>query len=529
MTRCVIYCRVSTDTQERDGTSLETQEKACTEYAEAQGWAIVGTLQDVASGFMLERPGMEQVRMLLRNAGADVVLAFAVDRLSRNQNQIGVLFDEASQTGVRLDFVTEKFEDTAVGRFILAARAFVAEVEREKIVERTQRGKAERARSGKLPQGTGRGIYGYRYDQASGTRQIEPGQAAIVEEVFDRFAAGESCRRIAANLNARGVPAFAGGRWYSLTIHRILLNETYTGRSVYRRTKSEKYRDGHSGRWKVRVSERDQDEWIEIEGATPAIISSEIYLRAKAILDDPARRARSKPSRAYPLRGRLRCLACGAPMVGQALMRGRYSYYRCRHSYGNQWSKQCDARYVATATLEGVVMRAIADLLTDPDRIVSEAIRVTGEDFEASQLERVNEELRAVEARQRRLIRLFTDGGLPEDLLEERRRELSVKRSALETERQALESQARPRIDLDDLRSSAPEYSRRVRAWLESADGDRLSLVLQATNAQVTASTTEVRISGIVPPMMTQKQDLVTIEQTSALRHGHNCRIPGDG
>jgi len=175
-------------------------------------------------------------------------------------------------------------------------------------------------------------------------------------------------------------------------------------------------------------------------------------------------------------------------------------------------------------------MRAIADLLTDPDRIVSEAIRVTGEDFEASQLERANEELRAVEARQRRLIRLFTDGGLPENLLEERRQELSVKRNALETERQALESQARPRIDLDSLRASAPEYSKRVRAWLESADGDRLGLVLQATNAQVTASTTEVRTSGTVPPMMTtQKQDLVTIEQTSALRHGHSCRTLGGG
>src|SRR5688500_17835736 len=99
---------------------------------------------------------MDQVRQLLRNADTNVVLAFAVDRLSRNQNHIGVLFDEANQSGVRLDFVTEKFEDTAVGRFILAARAFVAEVEREKIVERTQRGKAQRARSGKLPQATGR-------------------------------------------------------------------------------------------------------------------------------------------------------------------------------------------------------------------------------------------------------------------------------------------------------------------------------------------------------------------------------------
>ena len=115
-------------------------------------------------------------------------------------------------------------------------------------MERTQRGKAQRARSGKLPQATGRGIYGYRYDAAKGTRRIEPSEAAIVREVFEVFSTGASCNGIANSLNDRGVPAFGGGKWYPLTIRRILLNETYTGRSVYRRTKAEKYRDGRTGR-----------------------------------------------------------------------------------------------------------------------------------------------------------------------------------------------------------------------------------------------------------------------------------------
>ena len=55
------------------------------------------------------------------------------------------------QAGTKLQFVTEKFEDTAIGRFILAARAFIGEVELEKIAERTMRGKAERAKAGKIP------------------------------------------------------------------------------------------------------------------------------------------------------------------------------------------------------------------------------------------------------------------------------------------------------------------------------------------------------------------------------------------
>ncbi len=178
--RAIVYSRVSTDAQERDGSSLVTQERASQEYVNADGWTLLESIRDTASGYSLDRPGIERVRQLLRQGAVDVVVAYAVDRLSRNQNHIGVLFDEVEQAGARLEFVTEKFEDTAIGRFILAARAFIGEVEREKIAERTMRGKAERARSGKIPQGTGKGCYGYSYDKTSGTRAVAITQAKVV-------------------------------------------------------------------------------------------------------------------------------------------------------------------------------------------------------------------------------------------------------------------------------------------------------------------------------------------------------------
>ena len=116
-----------------------------------------------------------------------MIVAYAVDRLSRSQNHIGILFDEFETSGVTLAFVTERFEDTAVGRFILAARAFIAEVEREKIAERTMRGKEERARSGLIPQATGRGMYGYHYDPTAGRRLVNGEQAAVVRRIFEDF------------------------------------------------------------------------------------------------------------------------------------------------------------------------------------------------------------------------------------------------------------------------------------------------------------------------------------------------------
>ena len=104
--RAIVYSRVSTDAQERDGTSLVTQERASQEFVDADGWTLLESIRDTASGYSLDRPGIERVRQLLRQGAVDVVVAYAVDRLSRNQNHIGVLFDEVEQAGTLLRRLT---------------------------------------------------------------------------------------------------------------------------------------------------------------------------------------------------------------------------------------------------------------------------------------------------------------------------------------------------------------------------------------------------------------------------------------
>ena len=62
--RALIYSRVSTDAQERDGTSLDTQERACREHVQVNDWILLESVRDTASGFTLERSGIERVRQL---------------------------------------------------------------------------------------------------------------------------------------------------------------------------------------------------------------------------------------------------------------------------------------------------------------------------------------------------------------------------------------------------------------------------------------------------------------------------------
>ena len=526
--RAIIYSRVSTDAQERDGTSLDTQERACEEVAADRGWSVVRRIRDAASGAALERDGLDELRAALRRGEADVVVAYAVDRLSRSQNHIGILFDEFEGAEVKLEFVTERFEDTAVGRFILAARAFIAEVEREKIAERTMRGKEERAKSGRIPQAFGRGCYGYTYNPETGRREIDPYQAAVVRRIFERYAASRSFSAVASELNDAGIAAFSGGRWYPITVRRALLNEAYIGRTVYRRTKRVRVRAAGARR-RTRVIERPAEEHIEIPGATPPIIDIGLWERVQAILNDPERtNRRSTAKRRYMLSGRLRCGVCSSAMVGQTLTsKGRsYSYYRCRHAYTRVTGHRCESRYIRADALEQEIWGEVRSVLTEPELVLREHRRMGETAVDSGEVERLESEMASLRRREERLVRLFGYDEVDNEVVRSEFRELQRQRELLAEEMDALPrvgSAVDEDIDEGDLRRTCEAIAER----LDGAGPQDQDLVLEAVQLQITATREEVTLEGVLPvespesarnlPKPYQNDlEFSSIEQTSA-------------
>ena len=497
--RALIYSRVSTDAQERDGTSLDTQERASVELTLAAGWCVVECIRDATSGYTLDRPGLARVRQLLLKGSVDRVVVYAVDRLSRNQNHIGVLFEEVQQADARLEVVMEKFEDTAIGRFILAARAFTAEVEREKITERTMRGKRERARSGRIPQAMGRGCYGYVYDERAGVREVDEFQAEIVRRIFRRYNETRSLSAVALELNADGIPALSGGRWYPLTIRRMLTNESYTGRLYYSRTRWVTSR-GTSGKRRRRPVQQPREEWIAVEGASPRIVDEATWQRTQEILADPDRIARRPAQRAtYELRGRIRCGLCCAAMVGQ-IMRVKgydYRYYHCRHAHNPHTGRACQGRYVRADRLESRVWAKVTETLADPAVIFQELSHQSDGEADEEERQRVETQLGSLLAREKRLVRLYSLGEVDEDAIHE-------EAAALRRQRAVLEDRLRARApEPADHEGVGPDLLRRaclaVRAWLEGADEPRRALALEALQLAITATHEEARVEGVLP------------------------------
>jgi site-specific DNA recombinase len=509
--KALVYSRVSTDAQERDGTSLDTQERACMEYAESQGMLVIEHIRDTASGFTLDRPGMEQIRHLLRQGAVDVVLSYAVDRLSRNQNHIGVLLDAAEQAGARLEFVTERFEDSAIGRFIVGARAFIGEVEREKIAERTMRGKAERARSGRIPQGMGKGTYGYLYDRQSGLRVVDELQATIVRHIFQRYTATQSFSKVSGELNEDGIPAFSGGRWYPLTIRRILGNESYSGHLIYRRTKRIKTRNGNGRTPKSRVVIRPEEDWIPVDGSTPEIVDRATWERVQRILQDPERIRHQPTPRIYPLRGRMRCGICASAMVGQTLtVKGKpYRYYRCRHVYDKNTKKTCSARYVQGERLEEAVWQEVKRVLSDPGIVIEELERAADLGVDETEVSRLQAVLSEVAEREKRLVHLFTLGDINEEAVRNEGVNLAGEKRVIEERLTSLSTARTPSPGrLNQMRLE--HICKGIADWLDRAGESERELALVALQVTVKATKDEGTVSGVLPvdhpPFITNKQ-----------------------
>jgi site-specific DNA recombinase len=399
--RAALYCRVSTPGQEADGTSLETQEDRCRAYGAEHGYVLdeAHVYRDVHSGYELkERPALSRLREAMQRGAVDVVVAYALDRLSREQNQQGALVYEADDAGVRLEFVTEDFENSATGKFMRSARAFVAEIEREKIIERTVRGRRARVQGGK-PLAAGRPLYGYQWRDAekSGYR-IDPTTAAVVRRIFQRNAEGAPIRAIAAELSAAGIPSPAGKpTWNGQGVRFILKHPFYAGRAAGWRNQVVKSRV--NGVTTTRLVLRPEDEQIPLpEGTVPPIVDADTFAAAQARL--VANKARATRNNHHPeatlLRGGFaRCGLCGYAMRAEFTM-GRWRY-RCsnRAERGN-----CTTPSIRADTLDAAVWDYVSEILNNPEIIAAELDQLQKDDPTAADLELIDRALTDAARRQ---------------------------------------------------------------------------------------------------------------------------------
>ena len=229
--RVVGYVRVSSEEQSRDGVSLAAQSEKVRLYAELHSLDLADSVVDAGvSAKTLDRPGLARVLALLDSGEASGLVVYKLDRLTRSLADWSSLIDRyfGKPGGPSLFSVSDSIDTrTAAGRMVLNIMMTVAQWERETIVERTigamafKRSRGERV-SGRIPFG---------FDLADDGRTLTPNavELSALAEIHRRRDEGWSLRRIAADLESRGVPTKSGRPWSHSTVQALLGRPTQPG------------------------------------------------------------------------------------------------------------------------------------------------------------------------------------------------------------------------------------------------------------------------------------------------------------
>ena len=320
--KVVLYARYSSENQ-RDA-SIEDQLRLCRLHAEKQGWTIVDSYTDRAiSGASLLRPGIQELIQDATRGRFTVVLAEAMDRLSRDQEDIAGLFKRMAFAGVRIVTLSEG----DVTHLHVGLKGTMNALFLKDLADKTRRGLRGRVENGKSGGGLCFGFNVVKQFDANGEpvrgdRTVNPIEASVVRRIFGDYLAGKSSRTIAWELNKEGIPGPQGSEWGPSTIHGnpkrgvgILNNELYIGRLVWNRLRYLK--DPDTGK---RVSRPNpESEWIIQDVSELRIVDQDLWdavkTRQRTLTYEPPApgdntlNERRRPK--YLFAGLIKCGCCG--------------------------------------------------------------------------------------------------------------------------------------------------------------------------------------------------------------------------
>lgn len=441
--RCVIYTRVSTAEQGREGASLPVQLQACRKYAAAQGWTVVDELQDIQSGLDVDRAAYQKVIALARAHSVDFVLVWRLDRFGRDEAEAMLRLKEMAKLQTKVVSATEGEQSP----FLQKLMFLLAGEESRRTSERVRPAMRERVEQGLW---VAKPPLGYKVDPARpGHIQIDEVTAPLVRELYSRYLVGGSVRELAAWLNtlttADGDRLRSPlGRYFAPgVIGKILRNPCYIGMIRWNLSSQSKL----NGRFK-----RPESEHMLVPGRHEPIIDRDIFDRVQALLDVGALHGRpNRERRIFLLTGLLVCGTCGkACCGGKDYGTGRTGYrYRCKHQ---------DHGYAAGKVLDYLVLDAVA-AIPMPDNAM-EAVRAVLARDDVGQPDRVTglqAQRKRHEERRKRLTMYLADGTIePADY-----------RIAVAEIEQAMSTVDRELVSLPA--TATPAILAEVEAWLSMA------------------------------------------------------------
>lgn len=428
----VIYARVSTKEQEREGFSIPAQLKFLREYAANNNLTVIKEFTESETGGKAGRTNFNKmVKLLIQKASAPnpckTILVEKTDRLYRNFKDY-VTLDELD---LEIHFVKENQilskDSRSNEKFIHGIKVLMAKNYIDNLSEEVQKGMLEKAEQGIYPS---RAPFGYKNVRVNDKSiiEVEPDDSKVVKEMFQMYSSGQNSlneikeelekKKIKLSSNAKGVNTSA--------IRKILGNSFYTGRFY----------------WKDKL----------YMGTHDPIISYQLFQKTEQMLKNRGRSSSRKHKTKKLFQGFIECAKCGRILVPDEKKK-KYVYYHCKAGV-NKKNNQCDnSKYVRESELEKQFKKHLEYLKLSDSllNLLVHALKSSHEDEKEYHIRNLNRLRNEYEKYTDRLSKLYDDkldGTITKEFFLEKQEEYKLRQQDIKQEIQEHEDADKNYIEL---------------------------------------------------------------------------------
>jgi site-specific DNA recombinase len=294
MKEAVIYARVSSKDQEREGYSIPAQRKTLMEYAPKIGAQIVREFVDVETAKCAGREQFgEMIAFLRKNPQCCTVIVEKTDRLYRNFRDYLTLEDLGVEIHLAKEGQIINKDSKSQAKFMHGIQVLMARNYIDNLREEVCKGMREKAEQGIYPS---RPPLGYRNNKLERTIEVNPEKAPIARRLFELYATGtHSLSSLRQTIAAEFGCVYAKGH-----LQKTLKNPFYTGLFV----------------WQGKT----------YKGTHPPLVSGQLFEQVQDVFQGHHRPKYGKHYFAFS--GLLHCAYDNCRITAE-IKKNRYTYYRC--------------------------------------------------------------------------------------------------------------------------------------------------------------------------------------------------------
>jgi len=225
----IIYCRVSS-TEQVDGTSLESQQRMCEEYAKREGIEVSQIF--IEKGESAKTANRTEFIKAIsfcsdKKNGIGYFIVYKLDRFARNQLDHVTVRETLRKYKTELKSVSEPINESPTGKLMEGILSSFAEFDNSVRTERSVNGMRERIKQGVW---VWRSPVGYFRPSKGSNLVIDPKTAPFVKMIFEEYAKGiYTFESLAIFMGNQGFRSSQNKNPIPQLIEKIIRNPLYCG------------------------------------------------------------------------------------------------------------------------------------------------------------------------------------------------------------------------------------------------------------------------------------------------------------